>query len=70
MNLKPGVVAHIFNHSAWEAEAEAGRSMWVQSQPGLQSEFPDLQNGYTGQPCLEQNKISFQATWSQGQKSS
>ena len=43
----PGVVAHVFNPTTWEAEA--GR---VRGQPGLQSEFQDSQ-GYIEKPCLE-----------------
>ena len=43
-------MAHSFNPST--KEAEAGRSLWVQGQPGLQSEFQDSQ-GYTEKPCLE-----------------
>jgi hypothetical protein len=39
----PGVVAHTFNPSTWEAEV---------GQPGLQSEFRDSQS-YTEKPCLE-----------------
>jgi hypothetical protein len=45
------VVAHPFNPSTWEAEAD----FWVQGQPGLQSEFQDSQ-GYTEKPCLEKPK--------------
>jgi hypothetical protein len=45
------VVAHAFNPSTWEAEAGG----WVLGQPGLQSEFQDIQ-GYTEIPCLEKNK--------------
>ena len=39
----PGVVAHAFNPSTWEAE------------PGLQNEFQDSQD-YTEKPCLEKQK--------------
>jgi hypothetical protein len=46
------VVAHAFNPSTLEAEAG---SLWVQGQPGLQSEFQDSQ-GYIEKPCLEENK--------------
>jgi hypothetical protein len=46
---KVGVVMHTFSPITWEAEA--GRSLWVQSQPGLQSEFQNSQ-GYTEKPCL------------------
>jgi hypothetical protein len=36
-------------------ETEAGASLWVQGQPGLQSEFQDSQ-GCTEKPCLEKPK--------------
>jgi hypothetical protein len=42
------MVAHAFNPSTQEAEAE---DFWVPGQPGLQSEFQDSQ-GYTEKPCL------------------
>jgi hypothetical protein len=53
-------VAHIFNFSTlWGREAgagaEAGRSLWVQEQPGLQKEFQESQ-GYTEKPCLVKPK--------------
>jgi hypothetical protein len=48
------VVAQTFNPSTWEAEAV--RSLWVQGQPGLQSEFQDSQ-GYTVKPYLEKPKV-------------
>jgi hypothetical protein len=50
--LLPGVVAHAFNLSTWEAEA--GRFL-SQGQPGLQSELQDSQ-GYTEKPCLKKTK--------------
>ena len=40
-----GMVAHTFNTSTWEVEA--GGSLWVWDQPGLQSEFQDSQGCYT-----------------------
>jgi hypothetical protein len=40
------VVVHAFNPSTQEAET---------GQPGLQSEFQDIQ-GYTEKPCLEKKK--------------
>jgi hypothetical protein len=42
---------HTFNPSTWEAEA--GRSLGVQGQPVLQSEFQDSQ-GYTEKPKPKQ----------------
>jgi hypothetical protein len=45
-----GSVVHTFNSST--PEAEAGGSLWVQGQPGLQSEFQDSYN-YIERPCLE-----------------
>jgi hypothetical protein len=48
------VLTHALNPSAWEAEA--GRSLWVQGQPGLQIKFQDNQYCYTEKPCLETNK--------------
>jgi hypothetical protein len=50
--LQPGVVAHAFNPSTWEAGAGEFLSL---RQPGLQSEFQDSQ-GYTEKPCLEKPK--------------
>ena len=54
------VMAHAFNLSP--QEAEAGRSLWVQDQPGLQIEFQDSQD-YTEKPCLKkankQNTLLF-----------
>jgi hypothetical protein len=35
------MVAHTFSSSPWEAEA--GGSLWVRGQSGLQSEFQDIQ---------------------------
>ena len=43
------LVAHAFNPST--REAEAGGSLWVPGQPGLQSEFPDRSQSYTEKPC-------------------
>jgi hypothetical protein len=36
----------------YTGEAEAGRSLWVWGQPGLQRKFQDSQ-GYTEKPCLK-----------------
>jgi hypothetical protein len=47
------VVGHAFNPST--REAEAGGSLWVKTQSGLQSEFQDSQ-GYTEKPCLRRKK--------------
>jgi hypothetical protein len=44
------VVARILDPSAWEAEAEAGVSLCVWGQPGLQSE---LQDSYIVKPYLK-----------------
>ena len=38
-------MVHTFNPSTWEAEADG--SLWVQGQPGLQSEFQDKLQSYT-----------------------
>ena len=48
------VVAHAFNPSTREAEAEAegDGSLWVQDQPGLQSIFQNSLQSYTEKPCL------------------
>ena len=46
-------MAHIFNPSTWEAEA--GRSLRVRGQPGLQREFQDSQGLY--RESLSQKKI-------------
>jgi hypothetical protein len=52
------MVTHTFNPKA--QEAEAGRSIWVQGQPGLQSDFGDGQ-GYTEKLSLrKKNHILFQ----------
>jgi hypothetical protein len=45
-----GVMAHTFNPST--REAEAGRVLSIQGQPGLQREFQDSQ-GYLKRPCLK-----------------
>ena len=45
---EPGVVAHTFNPSTWEAEADG--YLWVQDQAGPQSQLQDSQ-GYTERPC-------------------
>jgi hypothetical protein len=46
-------VVHTFTPSTWEAEA--GESLRVQGQPGLQSEFQNNQV-YTEKHCLEKNQ--------------
>ena len=38
--LSQAVVAHAFNPSTWEAEADG--SLWVRGQPGLQELIPGL----------------------------
>jgi hypothetical protein len=35
--FKPGMVAHTFDPSEWEAEV--GRSVWIGGHPGLHNEF-------------------------------
>ena len=47
------VVVHIFNPST--QETEAGGSLWVQGQPGLQSELLDSQ-GYAEKSCPRKQK--------------
>ena len=52
--LRLDVTAQAFNPIT--QEAEAGRSLWGQGQPGPQGKFSDNQ-GYTEKPCLKkQNK--------------
>ena len=51
------MVVHTFNLSTWEAEA--GGSLWIQGQPGLQSEFQDSQ-GCTEKPYLKRQKATKQ----------
>ena len=53
VNIKRGLgmVVKSFNPST--QEAEAGGSLWVQGQPGLQSEFQDSQGCYIEKPCLK-----------------
>ena len=46
------MVVHAFDPSTQEAEQA---DLWVQGQPGLQSEFQDSQD-YTEKPCLEKPK--------------
>jgi hypothetical protein len=45
-----GVVAHIFNTNIWEAGAD--RSLWIQDQPGLGSEF-QVSQGNIATFCLK-----------------
>jgi hypothetical protein len=52
-SVKRLVVVYTFNLSTQEAEAD--RSLWVQRQPGLQSEFQDSP-GYTEKPCFKKPK--------------
>jgi hypothetical protein len=52
----PGVVAHAFNPSTWEAEAGG----FLSSKPDWStSEFQDSQ-GYTEKPCLENKQTNKQ----------
>ena len=46
------MVVHTFNRSTWEAEAD--RSLRVQDQPGLQSEFQDSQRKLLHKEILSQ----------------
>jgi hypothetical protein len=46
------VVAHAFNPSTWR---QRQADLWVQGQPGLQSEFQETQ-GFTEKPCLKKQK--------------
>ena len=48
--VERAVVAHVFNPSTWEAEADG-----FLGQPGLQSELQDSQ-GYTEKPCLRKKQ--------------
>jgi hypothetical protein len=48
MEMRLGVVAHAFNPSTWEAEAER----FLSSRPAWSTEFQDSQ-GYTDKPCLK-----------------
>ena len=63
------VVVHAFDSST--QKAEAGGSLRVGGQPGLQSEYQDSQ-GYTEKPCLEnkikQNKQTKKYLYSEGEK--
>ena len=47
------MVGHTFNFSTHDADA--GRSLWVQGQPGLNSEFQDSQ-GYGERLCLKEKQ--------------
>ena len=47
----PGMVARAFNRST--QEADAGRFLWVQHHPGLNSKLQYSQS-YIAQPCLKQ----------------
>jgi hypothetical protein len=62
--LSLAVVAHAFNPSTWEAEAEGFR---VQGQPGLQCYFQDSQ-GYTEKPCLKNQTKPKQTTTTKSQQ--
>ena len=49
------MVAHTFNHST--QKAQAGRSLQIQGQPGLESEFQHSQD-YKGKPCFKNKQDS------------
>ena len=51
------MVAHVTQHLGGRGR----RSLWVQSQTGLQSEFQDSQ-GYTEKPCLKKPKAKQKLT--------
>lgn len=36
---------------------EVGESLYIQGQPGLQSEFQDTQDCYTEKPCLGKRRV-------------
>ena len=57
MKVSCMVVVHSFNHNTWDTEA--GRSLQVQGQPGLQSESQDSQD-YTQRNPVSQNKTKSQ----------
>ena len=48
------MVVHAFNPST--GKAEAGRSLWVQSMPVLQSEFQDRLQSYTEKSILKKKE--------------
>jgi hypothetical protein len=52
-----GMAVHTFNTST--REAEAGESLEVEGQPGLQSKFQNTQ-GYKKKPCLKSPTSPFQ----------
>jgi hypothetical protein len=55
------MVVHTFNPST--KEAQAGRFLWVQDQPGLQSEFQDSQDStekfYLDKQANKHNSITY-----------
>lgn len=51
------MVEHAFNPNTREVEAEAGRSLLGQGQPGLYNEFQSSQ-GYKVRPRLRKTKSS------------
>ena len=53
MGMKQGVVAHAFSPGTWEA----GGSLWVPGQPGLQSEFQDSQDTQKNPVLKKKNQI-------------
>jgi hypothetical protein len=57
--VKPGVVAHAFNSSTWEAEA----SRFLSSRPAWSTK--DRQ-GYTEKPCFEKTKTNKQTNKKNG----
>jgi hypothetical protein len=51
-HVVPGVVAHAFNPSTWEAEAGG----FLSSKPAWSTESVPGQPGYTEKPCLGEKK--------------
>jgi hypothetical protein len=49
-----GAVVYVFNPNTWEVEA--GGSLWVWGQLGLQSKFQDSQDCHIEKPCLNNTK--------------
>ena len=61
MDVSLVLVAHAYNPST--REAETGRSLWVQSQPGLQSKSQDRLQSYTEKTCVKKTTTKKTGTW-------